>query len=167
VEYLQYYEGLTKEELAHNDNWLIVIIEAAWYCDSNQEKYIRYNALKERCNKALNRITEGERSLGSGALASILKSRRCKRFLRIVKVNKNEKRIYPNIPLIQKVVKARQTENYDAPPGARKVTRFIPKIDKVDRARSLPIESVSISDGLSMSVTRASEKKEKEKEKNS
>ena len=70
-----------------------------------------------------------------------------------------ETRLYTNIPLIQKDVKRAQAENYNAPPGTRKVTRFIPKIDKVVRVKSPPHESVPTSERLGGSVTYADKRK--------
>jgi hypothetical protein len=181
VEYFQrYYDDLTKRELAHDDYLLIVIIEAAWYCKTSGVDCIRYNQLKERSNNTLNRITDGERSaLGGGSFPSIIYSRRCKRFLRIVKIEgKKETQIYPNIPLIEKEVKRRQAENFND-----KVLRHAYKSDPFPRTRSITepsvaisesltgqrsktrsqTESVSISEGLGMTVTHANPKKAREK----
>ena len=78
MEYLEYYDGLSWKGLVYNHYWLIVIIEAASYCESRHEEYIRYSRLKANSDEALNRITKGERSnLGGGSFASIMK--RCER----------------------------------------------------------------------------------------
>jgi hypothetical protein len=152
VKYDEYYVGLTKKELAHNDYWLIVIIEAAWYCESRNEDYIRRTQLKTGSDKSLNRITEGERSgFGGGAFASIINSRRCRRFLRVDKVNKKETRIYPNIPLIQKGVKSRQAENLEA---RNKRLRVIGDTDTVHHPRSISEPSLLISESLTRQTSK-------------
>jgi hypothetical protein len=126
---VEYYDGLPSKIVAYNDYWLIVAIEAARYCESRHIDYIRYSPLKERSNEALNRLTNGEKTLGGGTFESIINSDRCKRFFKIVRVNnKRETRIYPDIPLIKAEVKARRAENFDGkiikftPPGSALIT---------------------------------------------
>jgi hypothetical protein len=73
----RYYYGLNAQKLAHNDYWLIVIIEAASYCESRHEEYIRYSRLKSNSDEALNRLTSEKSSLGIGSFLSIINSRGC------------------------------------------------------------------------------------------
>jgi lipopolysaccharide export LptBFGC system permease protein LptF len=116
VEYLEYYDGLDWKGLIYNHYWLIVVIEAAWYCESRHEKYIRYSRLKEKSNESLKRLTKGIKTDLGGTFNSIIHSDRCKNFLRIRIVknennNKKETWIYPKISAIQNEIKNRKIEN--------------------------------------------------------
>jgi hypothetical protein len=177
VEYYQYYDGLTDEELYSE---LIVKIEAAWYCDSYGKKFIRYSPLRRSSNESSIKLTKNE--ISSGTFASIVSKlsnpsipKKDRIFTRrYVKARGNEEsRIYPNIPLIQKEIKRRQAENLSI--GNKRLIRIISNIDHVQRHRSIfesvgisesvdrqvnksrspPIESVKISEKLSMTVTHA------------
>jgi hypothetical protein len=184
VEYHQYYDNMSKEELDHNP-WLIVIIEAAWYCESRHEDYIKRSSLKRRSNKILNRITEGRThtSLDLGGTFETIISKLSKgpkpkkdRFLTRVNKDKRKKdsRIYPNIKLIQNEVKNRQAENLDN--GIKTLIRLRYKIDSVHHPRFIiepslatlesvirrtaktrcASDSLTLSDGVGMVVTHAS-----------
>jgi hypothetical protein len=151
AEHLQYYEGLNKIELAHH-SWLIVLIEAAWYCESRHVSYIRYLDLKRRSDDALNTITNGERSeFGGGSFASILSSDRCKKFLCVDKVGEKETRISPDIPLIQAEIKARKIENLDNHRGR---FDYLYPGETANKHRKIS-ESVKISDDVKVSVSKA------------
>lgn len=156
VEYHQYYDGLSEQELVHNDNWLIVCTEAAWHCGSRHEDYVRYNQLKTKCNEVLNLITKGARSDFGGSFDSIINSRRYEKFWDVVRVNKNETRIYPNIPAIQNEVRCRKLENLNS--GNKRLIRIINNFDTVHCNRSI-IETPAVSDRLDVVVTRANPKK--------
>lgn len=130
VEYHQYYNGLSVQELVHNDSWLIVCIEAAWYCESRHDDYIRYNQLRTRCNEILNRETKGARSDFGGSFDSIINSHRCEKFLKVKRVNnKKETRIYPNVTAVQNETRCRKRENVDS--GNKRIIRIINKSDTV------------------------------------
>ena len=151
-----YYYGLNPEKLAHNDYWLIVIIEAASYCESRHEEYIRYSRLKANSDEALNRITKGERSnLGGGSFASIINSCCRKGFFRVEKVNRKETRIYPNISAIKKEVEAKKIENLEY--GNKRMIRIIGNDATVHYRKTLS-DSVSVSERLDAIVTRANPK---------
>jgi hypothetical protein len=141
VEYYQYYEGLTDGELL--DPELIVKIEAAWYCESTGKKFIGYTQLRTKSNKSS--IEKIGREISSGTFEPIIKRLSnplipkkdrpfTRRSVKVKGKRKKETRLDTNVPLIQKDVRRTQAENYNEPPGTRKVTRFIPKIDKVVRA---------------------------------
>jgi hypothetical protein len=150
VEYFQrYYDDLSKRQLVHNDYWIIVIIEAAWYCKSRNVDYIRFNRLKELSNEALSRITDGVRYSLGGTFESIIYSHRCKRFLHVVKINKKETRIYPNISLIEREVKAKQAENFD-----NKVLRHTYICDPFPRTRPITEPSVVVSESLTRQTSK-------------
>jgi hypothetical protein len=162
LDYPQYYENLDRRELEEKP-MLIVMIEAAWYCESNNAKFIRYFPLKIRSNKCLSRITGGKRSDLGGGFDSVIKTlsnpliAKKERFLtrRHKKIGgrMGETRFYPNITLIQREIKRRQAENLES--GKWRLVS-ISKNDRVHRSRSLPLESVPISEMLCMSVLRAS-----------
>jgi hypothetical protein len=124
--------------------------------------------LRTKSNKSS--IEKLGREISSGTFESIIKRLSnpsipkkdrpfTRRSVKVKGKRKKETRLDTNVPLIQKDVKRAQAENYNAPPGTRKVNRFIPKIDKVNRVRSLPTESVSISERLGGSVTYADKRK--------
>ena len=152
MEYLQYYDGLSRKELAHDDSWLIVCIEAAWYCESYHRKSVRFNQLRKRCDYALNQKTDGERTEFGGTFASILNSRRCKKFFRVIKIGKHETLIYPNIRLIQEEVKGRRLENFAS--MDKQLLRYIDKTATVQMTRSIVEPPVQISDRADRIVTR-------------
>lgn len=153
MEYLQYYDGLSQKELAHDDSWLIVCIEAAWYCESYHRKSIRYSHLKARCNEVLNEKTNGERSDFGGSFDSFIHSSRGNRFLRVKKVNnKNETLIYPNIRLIQEV-KGRRLENLAS--RNKQLLRYIGKTNTVHMTRSIVEPPILSSERIDVKVIRA------------
>jgi hypothetical protein len=177
MEYCQYYEGLSPKELAHHDSWLIICIEAAWYCESYNQKSVRYSHLRARCDEVLNEKTNGARSDFGGSFDSFIHSIRGKRFLRVVKVNKKETQIYPKTHAIQNEVKGRQSENFAS--RDRKLFRLVgpdttlqhhkPVVEppvlvsesltrQVTKVRAPPPESVAISEGIGIVVTRANSK---------
>lgn len=156
MEYHQYYDGLSEQELAHNDSWLIVCIEAAWYCESYHKKNIRFSKLKERSNEVLARITRGERTDFGGSFASILNSDRGKTFFRVKQVSKSKTLIFPKIQLIQKEVKGRQLVNSAS--GDKQLFRYIGKNDTVHLRRSIVDPPIAISERIDVEVTRANSK---------
>jgi hypothetical protein len=182
VKYLEYYDGLNWKGLVYNHYWLIVIIEAAWYCESRNKECIRFNPLKVKCNQAIKRLTKDQISgLADGTFKSIIYSDRCKEFLRVEKVknkNKTETWIYPNISRIQEEIRSRKIENLDN--GDERLARIVNKYDTIHRRRPILDEpsvqvsdsltrqasktralsdSVQVSDRLGMVVTRANPKK--------
>jgi hypothetical protein len=74
MENRDYYDGLLP--LAHNDTWLIICIELAYYCESHDVRYMRYNQLKSISNKVLNELTNGERSDFGGSFNTFIYSSR-------------------------------------------------------------------------------------------
>jgi coproporphyrinogen III oxidase-like Fe-S oxidoreductase len=144
VQYLQYYDGLSWRGLAYHHYWLIVIIEAASYSESRDEKYIRFNRLKIKCNHAINGLTKGEiAGLGGGSFDSIIHSGRYKKFFTMKQVKvKSEKgtwvletRIYPHITEIQEEIKSRQVENLDN--DDERLARIDNKHDIIHRRRPI------------------------------
>ncbi len=90
LDYYEYYDGLGWKRLAYHDYWLIVIIEAASFCESHHEKYVRFSYLRKMSNEALKKLPNNEKTNLGGTFTSIIYSDRCKKFLRIRKVkNKN------------------------------------------------------------------------------
>ncbi len=157
MEINQYYNGLDINQLNHIDQSFIVPIEAAWYCKSLDKKYIRYIRLKERSNESLSDKTEGARTDFGGNFDSIIKRYEREKLFRIDKVSKKEKRIYPNIPLIEKEVKRKQIENSDSD-GNKRIA--VPeKKDTVNRVRELS-DTYGYSERIDVTVIRANNPKE-------
>lgn len=154
MEYRNYYDGLLP--LAHNDTWLIICIELAYYCESHGVRDMRYNHLKSISNEVLNEITDGERSDFGGSFDSFIHSNGGSKFLRVNKVGKKETRIEPNIALIQEEVKNKKLE-YMAKHD-RMLFRYIGPKDRVYRNRPLPAESGTISDSVNVVVIRSNRK---------
>lgn len=181
MEYSEYYDGLNWRGIVYNHYWLIVIIEAAWYCDSRNKECIRYSHLRKVSNEVLRRETKNEQSvLSGGTFKSVIYNDKIKEFFpRVEKIknkNKIETWIYPNISRIQEEIRYRKIENLKD--GHERLARMVNKYNAYDRknghriidepsirvsdsvtrqtskARALPIESVSVSDGVSISVTR-------------
>jgi hypothetical protein len=156
MEYHQYYEGVfSDQELDYKDRWLVVCIEAAWYCESNGVKYIRFSQLKSRCSNLIKRSSKRTPTLSSSTLNSVLKSGRVKGLLKKRKrvgPKKNQTRIYPNIRRIQKVVQDRKSENLTLKDS--KLLWYRGPGDIVTKVRSPPRESVTISDRVDRIVTR-------------
>ena len=156
MEHSQYYEGVfLEQELDSEDRWLVVCIEAAWYCESSREKYIRFSQLKSMCSNLIKLNSKRTPNLSSSALDSILKSKRVKGLLllrREVGPNKDETRIYPNIQRIQKVIQNRKSINMAL--NDSKLLWYRGRGDIVTRIRSPPTESVTVSDRVDRVVTR-------------
>ena len=148
MEYHQYYDGVfSGHELDSEDRWLVVCIEAARYCESLGEKYIRFSQLKSRCSNLIKRNSKRTPDLSSSTLDSILKSQRVKGLLivrRAVGPKKDETRIYPNIPSIQKVVQIRKLQKLALKDS--KLLRYRDKDEIVTKVRAPPRESVAVSD---------------------
>jgi hypothetical protein len=142
----RYYYGLNPEKLANNDYWLIVIIQAASYCELHQIEYIRYNRLRENSDDVLKRINKQRSGLGGGSFKSIIKTCSTKGFLVVEKISKKETRIYPNIPLIKKEVEAKKIENLAY--GNKRIIRIVPDAATVQHHPKLASESVQISESL-------------------
>lgn len=158
LEYLEYYDDLDWKGLVYNHYWLIVIIEAASFCESRNERYIRFNHLRKKSNEALKRLTNNETTNLGGTFTSIIYSDRCKKFLRkktVKKNNKKETRIYPKVLAIQNEVKNRKIENLSY--GNDRLARIRNRFDTVHRRRGLR-DSVHISERLDIVVTRANPK---------
>lgn len=146
-------DTLAVRELVHDDPWLIVCIEAAWYCKSRHVDYIRYYQLKTRSEKVLNRETNGARSDFGGSYASIFKSHRYEKFFSVKRDRrKNETRVYPNIPAIQNEIGYRKRENLDS--RNKRILRIINQVDTVNAKRSI-VNSLFVSAGLEVRVKRA------------
>ena len=156
MEHHQYYEGVfLEQELDSEDRWLVVCIEAAWYCESQGEKYIRFCQLNSMCSNLIKRSSKRTPNLSSSALDSILKSERVKGLLivrRGVGPNKDETRIYPNIRRIQKVVQNRKSRNLALKDS--KLLWYKGPGDISTKVRSPPRESVTVSDRVDRVVTR-------------
>ena len=160
----EYYENLSEIMLEENPR-LIVMIEAASYCETYEVKSIRYSPLKIRSNKMLNKITRGGKSDLGGNFGSIIKrlsdpsipekNRPFARQYIKIKGKREETHFYPNIPVIQREVKRRQAENLES--GNR---RFVSlgSTDSVLRRRYLIEKPVQTRDKVSMKVVRASRK---------
>jgi hypothetical protein len=182
----RYYYGLNPVGLAHNEYWLIVIIQAASFCESRHVDYIRYSLLKTISDEVLRTINKRRFGLGGGSFKSIIKTCSNKGFLRIEKVSKKETRIYPNIPLIKREVEAKKIENLAC--GNKRIIRIVPNdatvqhhprlvpesilvSDSVARqttkVRAPPTESVKVSDTLSAVVTHPNQGKQKKRKQSS
>jgi hypothetical protein len=144
--------------------------------------YIRYSLLKTISDEVLRTINNRRSGLGGGSFASIIKTCSNKGFLHIEKVSEKETRIYPNIPLIKREVEAKKIENLAY--GNKRIIRIVPNDATVQhhprlvpesvqvsgslarqtsKARAPPTESISITDGVSITVTRANTPKETSK----
>ena len=179
MRHYQYYEGVfsSDQEIDSNDRWLVVCIEAASYCESYGLNHINFYQLKLKCSGVIERYTKGRSVLSSGSLDSILKSDRRKGLLRVrrkVGPKKDETRIYPNIPYIQRVVQGRKLENLAKGSELfcnRRPNEIVTKIrsptgesvvvaEGIDRivtkVRAPPAESVVVTEGIGVVVTRAS-----------
>jgi hypothetical protein len=98
--------------------------------------------------------------------------------LRVEKISEKETRIHPNIPLIKREVEAKRVENLEFGNKQMRILNHGAKVDhppqrlvdsvavseslarQTSKARAPQIESTSISDGVSISVTHANPKKE-------
>ena len=99
-------------------------------------------------------------NLSSGRLDSILKSDRCKGLLKVrrrVGKKKNETRIYPNIPLIQKVANNRKLENFNSKDKLH--FRLLGRDDVVQQGRRITEPPVSVSGRLEVKVIRPTDPK--------
>jgi hypothetical protein len=158
VEPHQYYDNLNKGEV--NDlPRLIVMIEAAIYCETRQRRFITYSPLRTKSNDRSNILRKSD--IGSGTFASIIDSLsnpsilRKDRFLtcRRIKVKgKKVTRIYPNIPLIQQEVKARQAENLDD--GESNILVYRRKTDAITRPRPIFESSIVVSESLAKQTSK-------------
>jgi len=183
--YDQYYDYLKWKEVDLYDRWIIVMIEAAWYCESRHGNRIRYSELKKRSDEKLNEVTDGKHSeFGGQAFLLIINkysnssTPKKDRYLTRVKVKgKNVTWIYPNIPLIREEVKRRQAESLKA---RNKRLRTIDNNDMVHHPRFIfepplviseslarqtsktrgPGDPVPISEGLGMKVMHTDPKEE-------
>ena len=143
-----------------------MIIEAAWYCESRNEKYIQFNPVKVRCNEAIRRLSKGEISeIPDGSFASIIHSGKYEKFLTVKQVKVKSKkgtwvtetRIRPHVPEIQQEIKSTKIENLDN--GEERLARIdLTQGDTVNRRRSVS-DSVLISDSVRMEVGYANRKK--------
>jgi hypothetical protein len=185
VEYLEYLDGLSLHGIKYHHYWLVVIIIAAWYCESRNEKYIRFNALKVKCNEALKRLTKGE-IIPDGSFASIIHSGKYRKFFTVKQVQVKSKKgtwvtetwIRPHIPEIQQEIKSRKIENLDN--GDERLVHLrkgesIPRIKspkeievvrvsesltrQTTKTRSPDVESVQVSDRVGITVVHADQKK--------
>jgi hypothetical protein len=138
---------------------LIVIIEAASYCELRQRRFVKYSLLRTMANKKSNILRKSD--LGSGTFASIIDSLsnpsipRKDRYLtrrRLTIKGKKETRIYPNIPLIQLEVKARQAENLDD--GDGNILTFRKKTDTLTRTRPIIEPSVIVSESMTRQMAK-------------
>ena len=155
----QYYDGLNKRELVHDDSWLIVIKEAAEYCKSRGGDHIRFNHLKERSDEALSWLTGGARYSFGGTFESIVFSQRCKKYLRVVKISPTETQISPYSSPIDKEFEARRAENSKY--GNKRLVTLESGLDHKYSHRIFRYESsIQISDGLHGLVTYANKRKE-------
>jgi hypothetical protein len=170
--YLRLYDGLPWRELVYDDRWLIVIIEALWYCQSRRKDYIRFNPLKCRCNEAIWRLSKalGKREISSipdGTFASIIDSDRCKKYFTVERVEVKSKkgtwvtenRIHPHTQEIEQEIRSRKIENLAYGDGSLTIRNKHHKINCV-----MPIfePALKVSDGVSVVVTRANQQKRKQ-----
>ena len=160
----RYYYGLNPDRLTHNEYWLIVIIQAASYCELRHVDYIRYSQLKTISDELLRTINKRRLGLGGGSFESILKTCSTRRFLRVEKVSQKETRIYPNIPLIKREVEAKKIENLDY---NNKIIRTSYRIDPYPRSRGIFESSIKVSAVVGRVVTRANEKETTKQSSNS
>jgi hypothetical protein len=147
----EYYEGLDWKELVYGDRCrLIFMIEAASYCEENGVEEVQRARVKERCDRMLSKITNGQISVIGGTLERIIKNRPFNSFdvTGVKNKNKNKNKctfIRPDIPLIQKIVARFKTGNNEV--------RF--KKNKRDTMQRWPdtiVEEVRVSDGVAIAV---------------
>lgn len=148
-ERLSCYDGLCLVELdgTIDDLWLIVCVEAAWYCTSRGVDSIRWLDLKSRCDDALNLLTGGKRTNFGGNYQRILENPRYSKYLEERKYKRSggssrETYIYPNLEAIQKEVTNRRLDNINS---GRKVLWSRTKDDKQLCERKL-VEHVTVSE---------------------
>lgn len=160
-EHWQYYDGLNWEGIVYNDHWLIVISEAAFYCDQLNEEYIRYSPLKTASDEMKKMLSDYKSSgLSDSAFNLIIHSGSYKKYFSVKKVSPKETRIIPRILVIQNEISYRRRLN-DGKNRLAKLVKDPPfAVDIKDSRRSL-FESVQISEGLRGLVTYANSKKER------
>lgn len=155
----QYYHDLNARKLADEDSWLIVPFEAAWYYKIHK-KDIRYSLLREKCSERLNFFTNGERDNFGGNFEKIIKNCERYKWLLRYKVGKKDTRFHPNMRLIEEKVKQERIENLASNDSSRINGLLSESLRReTSKKRAPPIESVSISDALGMTVVHANPKK--------
>jgi hypothetical protein len=148
----QYYFGLNPYKIAYEDPAMIVAIEAASYCEECGEQNIRFKDVEERSNKALNEITNGARPDFGGHIVDLINDCCRRGFLSSEKVSRKKTWISPDIPAVKKKVNAMRIENTCN-------NRLRPVSNLAKLRVDIPLsDTVSISEGLSMTVTRANQK---------
>jgi hypothetical protein len=164
LHYLHYYDGLSFQRLIYHDRWLILCIEAASYCKSFGVKDIGYSELRSICSDRLRGFTKGTLNLSSGSFNTALKTALRKGFVKVEKKTGAKKRvpqqtqtrkktrIIPRVSLIEKELESRKRE--DAASREMRL-RFLGPDDTGTRNRSPPRESVAVSEGIGVVVTRA------------
>jgi hypothetical protein len=150
LEYYEYYDGLSWRGLVYHDYWVIVIIEAASFCESHHEKYVRFSHLRKISNEALKKLTNNEKTNLGGTFTSIIYNDRYRKFLHIRKVKngkniQKETRIYPKISAIQTELTYRKIKNLNS---SNERLAKIHKFDMLHRRRSIVEPSIPISDYL-------------------
>lgn len=150
---LSRYFGLRLVEIdgSIDDLWLIVCIEAAWYCTSRGVESIRFSDLRERCDEALTLLTHGKRTNFGGTYQRILDNPRYGKFFDVRKhKGKRWTSIYPKIEAIQNEVRSKRLDNF----GERVIFGRVPGRDKMLNEREVLEPPVSISDSVNAVVTR-------------
>ena len=163
---LSCYDGLRLAELdgSIDDLWLVVCIEAAWYCKLNDVDFIRFTPLKTRCNEILNLLTHGKRNDFGGTFERILDSPRWRNFLAVQRYKRKggstrETYIYPNIEAVQNEVTKKRLDNLEH--GRKVLTGRVPGIETLHIPRKVFEPPVSISErGPYVKVTRANPQQE-------
>lgn len=108
MEHFQYYDGLDPYDLAYHYRWLVVCNEAAYYCEHEHIDHIGYSRLRSRCDSFLHGLTKLEFGMPSSSFKTAVDRCESEGFFTVereVGKDKDETRIIPNIPLIQKVGK--------------------------------------------------------------
>ena len=155
--HLHYYDAL-KDEIKLN-TWLIVIIEAWYYCESENAKWIKRSVLKNRSNEMLNYFVP-KTEFGGGAFGRLI--RRLSdplnpklRFFKLDKKSRKDTRICPDIKRIKNEIEGRKKRNLEN--DNESLVRIRHKFDHL--TRSMPFtDSVSIADSVGIAVTKAQAK---------
>jgi hypothetical protein len=170
----QYYNGLDWYEFAHDDGCrLIFLIEAAAYCESHPEELgIKRARHKERCDRMLNKITNGRRSDFGGTYESICDSPNFKTYFHVTRPKSKKKRdtrIHPHISEIKQLVEFKKTGKTHIRilrPGYKlgqhrhifeRSVRISESLARQTSKTRAMTDSIQISDRVSITVTHANQ----------
>jgi hypothetical protein len=113
------YESLTKDELNSYNDWLIILIEANYYCVKNNVEFINYSKLRHLSDDILNIVSNGDRPVFGGFNWFILKlsDTSCPELSRPFILDKHgpkDTRIIPNQNLIEEIVRIKKLHSSDS-----------------------------------------------------